>query len=770
MVKTNIPVIILRGNILLPFSELRLSSLDFQYNEILNNALKNNDGHVLFVTTDNIDVSLNKKELPNIGVIGKIKMQLQISEEETRFIIEGVTRVDIIDYHENIDGIEDAVITKIKKEPLDTKEEFALVRILKKEVELQIKELHTISNNVLEQISSVNSLAKVTDLIVPHLNISFERKLKYLMEPNPTYRVKMILSDLEEEREYAIIEEELEEKLKYNLDEQHKEYILKEKLKIIKEELNEDYSLKDKEVAELNEKLENSIMPENFKKILRREIDRFESLVQTSPEISIVRDYIDTIFRIPFGIITEDNDSIEEIQESLNNSHYGLESLKLRFIEQLAVNANNKSADTPVICLVGPPGVGKTTFVQNIAKALNRKFAKITVAGAVDEAELIGHRRAYIGATPGRIVKGLIKSESMNPVFLVDEIDKIGKDFKGDPSNIFLEVFDKNQNKTFSDNYIEEEIDLSKVMFISTANNIYDIPHALRDRLEIIELKQYTTFEKIEIAKSHLIPDICNNFNIKLSQVKINDKTIKYIIDSYTSEAGVRDLTRMLTTILRKIVYDMQITNGAKKVYKVTVSNVSDYLGKPKYIKEITTNKCGVVNALAYSPYGGSEVTKLEVVKHFGNGNIEFTGNIGKITDESSKIVFTYLKSMYEEFKLSKELFTDFSYHIHMLDASSKKDGPSAGITLATSILSSMLKITIDSKIAMTGEISLTGDILPIGGVKEKLIAAYDSGITTIFLPKLNESALEEIPNVILDKLTINLVSDYKEVYDLLFL
>ncbi|MFV0275083.1 MAG: endopeptidase La [Bacilli bacterium] len=773
MIKTNIPAIILKGNILFPSTEIRLSSTDESIKTIVEAALEYNAGHILLVPQiDNKEMSFQKDNISKLGVIGKVKMQLQISDDEIRYIIEGLSRVKILDFynaHNNIDLLE-GIIAQTEKINFDAKEEFALVRILKKEINKHINTLGTLSNSLLETIAPINSVDKITDIVTNNLYVSYERKLEYLNENNPQNRVRMILSDIKNEQEISLIEEEIEEKINEHFEETQRDYVLREKLKIIKEELN-DVTIKENDIQKLEKKLAEKDITNNFKLLLKEEIKKYEFTPATSPEMNVIRNYIDTVLKIPFGTITNDRENLKEIEEILNESHFGLKKVKRRFIEQVALSHNSKKANSPIICLVGPPGIGKTTLALNVANAIGRKFAKISVAGITDEAELIGHRKAYIGASPGRFVKALIKAGSMNPVILLDEIDKMGKSQKGDPSNILLEIFDKNQNNTFSDNYIEEELDLSSTLFITTANYLQDIPHALRDRLEIINLNGYTTYDKIGICKDHIIPKICKEFNLKLNNINISDNVLKYVIINYTKEAGVRELERSIETILRQVVCEVVMLKEKNKTFNITLNNIKKYLGNPKFEKlDDKVLEIGVANALTYSVIGGG-VAQLEVVSYSTSGDeskINFTGNIGKVMEESSRLAFNFLRSSLKKYKLKDDMFK-CDYHLHMLDGYTPKEGPSAGITLVSVFLSHMKKIPLPKTVAFTGEISLRGKVMAIGGLCEKLTAAYDEGITKVFIPKENILDLEELPTEIKNNMKIVAVSHYDEIYNNLF-
>ena len=480
-----------------------------------------------------------------------------------------------------------------------------------------------------------------------------------------------------------------------------------------------------------------------------------------SPELSVVRNYIETMISLPWGIYTEDIEDLSLIKEYLDKTHYGLDEIKDRIIEYLAIKKHSSMLKSPILCLVGPPGVGKTTLAYSIAKSMNRNFVKISVGGVDDEAIIKGHIRTYLGATCGKIIDGIKRAKSSNPVFLIDEIDKMSSNYKGDPNSALLEVLDPNQNKYFKDNYIEEEFDLSKVIFITTANDINDIPLTLRDRLEIINIKYYTEYEKVEIVKKYLIPSICKNHGI--NNIKISDENIINIIRHYTKESGLRQLERMISKIVRKIVMDSLLSS--KRASK-TVSNIKKYLGEYIYDTNNTINDIGVVNGLAYSTYGG-DVIQVETTYYDGEGNITITGDLGNTMLESAKVALSYIKANYKEFNIDKKIFKS-DIHINVPNSKIKKDGPSAGVTITTSIISSLSNFKISNEVAMTGEITLRGNVLKVGGIKEKIMGAYINNIKIVFIPFSNMNDLNKIPNDIKDKMTFVPVKNYKEIYNYL--
>jgi ATP-dependent Lon protease len=553
--KTNLPVIILKGIVLLPNNDIRLEFENDDSKNIVDISELFHDNKVLVVSQlDLLEEMPNIDELEKYGVVSKISHKMELPNGKVRVTINGLYRAEVHEYlnKNRPDDILESIISKKISEELPEKEEKAFIRKLYREMELYIKALPYVSNSVLSLVNNVTSLDKMTDIIIPYLQIDNKRTMKYLKENSTLKRLEMILEDIYSEKEMFQIEKQIDTKVRKEMEENQKEYILREKIKAIKQELG-DSSLKDVEIEELKNQIKEIKAPENIKIKLENELKRYETLNASSPEVNTTRNYIDWLISLPWGKYTIDNDDLNEVRNKLDDSHNGLEKVKTRIIEYLAVKQMSGNLRSPIICLVGPPGVGKTTLAFSIAKAMKRNFVKISVGGITDEAELIGHRRTYIGANPGRIISSLKKAKSMNPVFLIDEIDKMSYSYKGDPASTMLEILDPEQNKYFSDNYIEEEFDLSKVMFVATANNIEDIPEALRDRLEIVTLSGYTEYEKLDIAKKYLLPKICKEHGVNIKGINIKDEVLLYIIRYYTKEAGVRELERQLSAIISNI-------------------------------------------------------------------------------------------------------------------------------------------------------------------------------------------------------------------------
>lgn len=765
MVETNLPVMFLKDQILLPYNELRLEFTSETDKLILNTSESYHDSYLLLVNlSDPLEVNPTLRELPKVAILGKIKSKIELPNGIVRVVLVGIDRVEVLNYVENENNNFEAFVIPTKEYDYDSSEALALKRILLRNLELYIELSSYMSNNVMGRIEGINNLSRITDIIVDELPIDYSNKLKYVTMINPMNRVRAIIETLNKEIETIRLENTLEDELKVRLEQSQKDYVLKEKLKLIKEELGE-FDLKDDDVVKLKENLDKMVIPNNIRKRLEDEIKRYEMTPSSSPELTVVRNYIDWLMNLPWYKNTKDNYNLEKIEESLNESHYGLFKVKERILEYIAVSKNTKNKVSPIICFVGPPGVGKTSLAKSIAKALNKKFVKISVGGMNDDSEIVGHRRTYIGSNPGKIIQAMKKAGTNNPVFLIDEIDKLTKDYRSDPASCLLDVLDREQNSMFVDNYIEEEYDLSKVMFILTANNSNDIPEALRDRLEIINLPSYTLIEKLNIAKNHLIPKLLKEYDLK--NVTITDDAINKIITNYTKESGARELNRLLSSVLRKIIVDK--LKNKKDKYVIEVDDVEKYLGIEKYVtsKNNKITSTGVVNALAYTPYGG-EILRVSSTCYKGDKDIIVTGLLGESMKESVSVALSYIKTNYKLFNIDYKMF-DNDFHIHFESGSIPKDGPSAGVTIITSILSTLTDKVIDSKISMTGEVTLRGDILPIGGLKEKLIVASQNNINVVFIPKDNMKDLEDIDVELQEKIKIIPVSNYMEIYKKIF-
>lgn len=748
----NIPVIILKNLIILPNQEIKLElSNAISQKSIAVATNKYNNEILVIAPIDTFEEEPGVDDLPKVGVIAKVKSRIVINDG-IQVVLRGIKRVAVTKYYNSNDDILYSEIMHIDLPAVVKDEESAIKRKLIAVLKEYIDNSNHLSNDVLGLLQD-KDLNKTTDIIASFLPFDVNKKLRYMQEINPLKRAKTLIIDLSEEIKIIELDNELDEKVNISFNEDQRKFILREKVKIINEELGEE-SISNSEINRFKELLSKLRISSKTKEKIEREIKKLEFMNESSPEFSVIRNYLDYLLNLPWNKSTKENANFNKVRESLDKTHYGLDEIKSRITEYVAIKNINKDINPPIICLVGPPGVGKTSIASSIAAALNRKFYKISVGGLNDATELIGSRKTYLASSPGKIIGGINKVGSNNPVILIDEVDKMVKDYKGDPASVLLEILDPVQNKKFVDNYLEEPFDLSNVLFILTANNEEDIPYALVDRVELININSYTLFEKKDIARKYLLPKICEEHKL-VEKERFSDDIILFIINNYTNEAGVRELTRVLTSLVRKMAINNIKTINKDKIIKL--------LGNPKYSNDTQKeDSIGVANALAYTPVGGI-VTTVQVITYPGSGKIITTGNLGKIMQESIEVITTVVKSKYKH-NLSK-----MDIHFHYLSADTKKDGPSAGLASIVALLSVLEKKKIPSDIAFTGEISLNGNILKIGGLKEKLIGAYNNGIKTVYIPASNEMDLVYLPDVIKENMEINLVSNIDEIYTKLF-
>ena len=761
-----LPILIINNAIIFPGMEYRGESTDYLEQDVINFIDRTDSKELIIIhSIDNISTD-DVTEFPKIGLLATLTLKLNIPNSKMRYIFIGLKRVEITSYEED-NGVYYANYIEVDPNRENTKEEDKYLNMLYRNYEKYVREISSVSNAMLGEVSSINSLDKLTDFIVSFLNLSPDAKKEYLYELDPIKRAVKLVSQLKEEITLAKLEKEIEAKVHKKIDEDQRKYYLSEKLKIISNELG-TVSSKSLTINNFNKKLKKLKCSNKVRSKIKEEIDHFASINENTPEASILREYLDLMLSLPWDYKTKDVTDIKEIENTLNNSHYGLTKVKERIVEYIAVKQNSPKEKSPILCLIGPPGVGKTSLAKVIAKSLNRRLVSVSVGGINDEAEIVGHRRTYVGALPGRIIQGIRKCGSSNPVFIIDEIDKMTKNFRGDPASSLLEVLDKEQNSTFYDHYLEEEYDLSNVLFIATANYEEQIPPELRDRLEIIYLDSYTEYEKLSIAKNYLIPRALDEHGLTSLQVNFSDKAILDIINYYTKEAGVRNLERLISKILRKIVKKV-LLDDSEIFYEITSKDLEKYLDKKIYNNKGNkeTKLKGVVNGLAYTPYGG-DTLPIEVTYYKGNSNLVLTGSLGEVMQESARIALSYIKANAKKFNLGKEIF-DYDIHIHVPEGATPKEGPSAGIALTTALISAFSNTKISTKIAMTGEITLQGDILEIGGVREKVLGAYREGVRTIYLPLENKNDVKEIPKEIRKKMEFIYISNYSELYDKLF-
>ena len=762
-----LPVMILKDLIILPNQEIKVETRKDDILKTVSN--KHHNGNLLLVCPrDTLEEEPSINDLPNIGVVGSIKNTIDLPNGNVRLTVIGTTRVKIDEYrrledNKNIIMAITSGLTNIKN---DIVSETALKRKLIKTLTNYINISHTISNSVLSQIAQINDLSKLTDIVANFIPLSFEKKVNYMNEFDPIKRATNLIYDISVEIEVCELDYKIEDTLREEMESNQREYILREKLKYIKKELGEDKDSK-KVQDDYFTMLDDLVMSTPTKNKIALEIKKLDYLPEGHPERAIVQNYLDAILSLPWNKMGVEELDLEKVKKALTKSHYGLQDVKNRILEYVALKRRNPNIKSPILCLVGAPGVGKTSISIAIAKALNREFYKLSVGGLNDVTELMGSRRTYLGSNMGKIMQAIKKCQVKNPVILIDEIDKMVKNYNGDPASALLEIIDPEQNYLFTDNYLEEPFDISNVMFIASANDIENIPPALFDRLEIIELSSYTLEEKIDIAKKYLLPSIFKNYLISGRDVKIGDDVIKEIIVSYTNEAGLRNLKRCLEQIMRKLI--LEYDDETLKL-NITIEMVTKYLGAKKFeeTKPLDINKAGIINALAYTPLGGV-VMEIEACLFDGKGEIITTGSLGNVITESIEVAISYIRSNKDYFKVNDYYFDNRNIHIHFLEGATPKDGPSAGVSITTSLLSLLLNKPISKEIAMTGEIGLNGEVLEVGGIKEKLIGAYNNGIKTIFIPKSNTKNLEEIPKDILNKLTIYGVSNYEEIFTKIF-
>ena len=757
-------VLIINDMVIFPNNEVRIeydNSYDKQIIEIMDSI---EDDLMLIINpidNDAVDVT----SFPKYGVLGRLKLKITVPNGKTRVIIEGLKRVELSSIVGDDNFFHADYQEVVIKEPIDVKDYF---KLLVKALENYIKKVPYMGNAILSQLSSVDTLSDLCDLIASFLPIGYEEKKKYINLIDPVSRAKNLIQDMKKDLKFVELEQQIEAEVEQELNDAQKEYFLREKIKLMQRELG-DSSSKDSEVERLSKKVAKLKCNSRIKEKIRKELERYNNLSSNSPELGMVREYLDWMLNLPWNNYTKDIDDLVKVKSILDSSHYSLEEVKDRILEYLAVKQNTNNLRSPILCLVGPPGVGKTSLALSIAKSLNRKIAKISVGGINDEAEIVGHRRTYIGANPGRIIQGIRKAGTVNPVFIIDEIDKMTKDIKGDPASSLLEVLDPEQNNKFSDHYIEEEFDLSKVMFIATANYEEQIPYELRDRLEIIHISSYTEYEKLDIAKNHLIPKVLEEHGLTSLQVQIDDQDILTLIRNYTKEAGVRELERIIATLFRKIVKKI-LLDKSRVFYHIDSNMIEDFLGKKKftYIENQMDNEVGVVNGMAYTIFGG-DILPIEVTFFKGNGNLILTGSLGEVMQESCHIALSYIKSNMDNFGISQKLLEENDVHIHVPEGAVSKDGPSAGVTITTALISLLINQKVDKTVAMTGEITLRGRVLGIGGLKEKVIGAHRAGVKTIFIPQENDKDLDDIPDEIKNDIRFVLVSKYHEIFDILF-
>ncbi|MEN3132627.1 endopeptidase La [Bacillus albus] len=758
-----VPLLPLRGVLVYPTMVLHLDVGRDKSIQALEQAAM--DENIIFLTMQkemNID-DPKEDDIYSVGTVAKVKQMLKLPNGTLRVLVEGLHRAEVIEFIEEENVVQVSIKT-VTEEVEDDLEEKAFMRTLLEHFEQYIKVSKKVSNETFATVADVEEPGRLADLIASHLPIKTKQKQEILESVSVKERLQTLISIIQDEQELLSLEKKIGQKVKRSMERTQKEYFLREQMKAIQTELG-DKEGKGGEVEELREKIEQSGMPEETMKAALKELDRYEKLPASSAESGVIRNYIDWLLALPWTEATEDIIDLAHSEEILNNDHYGLEKVKERVLEYLAVQKLTNSLKGPILCLVGPPGVGKTSLARSIATSLNRNFVRVSLGGVRDESEIRGHRRTYVGAMPGRIIQGMKKAKTVNPVFLLDEIDKMSNDFRGDPSAALLEVLDPEQNHNFSDHYIEEPYDLSKVMFVATANTLSSIPGPLLDRMEIISIAGYTELEKVHIAREHLLPKQLKEHGLRKGNLQVRDEALLEIIRYYTREAGVRTLERQIAKVCRKVA--KIIVTAERKRIVVTEKKIVDLLGKHifRYGQAEKTDQVGMATGLAYTAAGGDTLA-IEVSVAPGKGKLILTGKLGDVMKESAQAAFSYIRSRAEELQIDPNFHEKNDIHIHVPEGAVPKDGPSAGITMATALISALTGIPVSKEVGMTGEITLRGRVLPIGGLKEKTLSAHRAGLTKIILPAENEKDLDDIPESVKENLTFVLASHLDEVLE----
>ena len=759
----SLPAIVVRGTMPIPNNDFRIEVGRKISLKAVEEAEKNFGSYVIILIQKNpLIEEPTTEDIEAYGVLAKIQMKIKLPNDAYKVKLSILNRIKVKDYFltEPYYVIEydeqDTVMS-------NTDEEVTLVKMVVSEIASHQQTILQPNNQVMEKIQQGLTSEKVCDMVAFNLKSSEQEKYRYLEENDLNKRLRMLLEDINKQKMIVNLEQKINDEIKKSIDENQKEYYLREKMRAIQNELG-DKAKKEEEIDELRTKILKAKMPKAIEEKALAELARYQSTPSAMAESSIIKTYLDLLVDLPWKKASKDNYDLKKVQDKLDENHYALEKVKERIIEYLAVKIMTKRNPQTILCLAGPPGVGKTSLAISIAEALNRKFVKQSLGGVRDESEIRGHRRTYIGAMPGRIIKGMKDAKTVNPVFLLDEIDKMSSDFKGDPASAMLEVLDPEQNAKFSDHYLEEPYDLSQVLFITTANYLENVPAPLRDRMEIVELSSYTEQEKFQIARRHLIKKQLKAHGLKDKDFSITDEAIYHIIRHYTREAGVRELNRYIGALIRKGIKEILL----KKIntINITEESLSNYIGKQKFTHNLADEKeqIGVATGLAYTAFGG-DTLPVEVTYYKGKGHLVLTGKLGDVMKESAQTALSFVKANADSLGLDPKLFEENDFHVHVPEGAIPKDGPSAGITIATAIVSACTQKYVRKEVGMTGEITLRGYVLPIGGLKEKSIAAHRSGLKTILIPKENEKDVDDIPQEVRDALEIIPVENVNEVF-----
>ncbi|GAB7388698.1 endopeptidase La [Bacillaceae bacterium] len=758
-----IPLLPLRGILVYPSMVLHLDVGRDKSVKALERSMVD-DNLILLASQKEVHIEdPTPEEIYRVGTVAKVKQMLKLPNGTIRVLVEGMKRARIENYLQQ-DEMFLVQITYLEEEVRDDPEVEALMRTVLNHFEQYIRLSKKVTPETFAAVSDIDEPGRLADVIASHLSLKMKDKQEILESVDVKERLEKLLNILNNEREILELERKIGSRVRKQMERTQKEYYLREQMKAIQKELGEKEG-RAGEAEELRKQLEKSDVPPNVREKIEKEIDRLEKMPVASAEGTVIRTYIDWLLSLPWTKKTEDNLDIKHAEKILNEDHYGMEKAKERVLEYLAVQKLAQKLKGPILCLVGPPGVGKTSLARSIARSLGRKFVRISLGGVRDEAEIRGHRRTYVGAMPGRIIQGMKTAGTINPVFLLDEIDKMSMDFRGDPAAALLEVLDPEQNNAFSDHYIEEPYDLSQVMFITTANVLHNIPRPLLDRMETISISGYTELEKLKIAQDYLLPKQRKEHGLSPEQLEISEEALLKVIRRYTREAGVRNLERQMATLCRKAA--KQIVSGEKEKVVVTEETVEEMLGKPKFRYGVAEeeDQVGVATGLAWTEAGGDTLS-IEVTVLPGKGKLTLTGKLGDVMKESAQAAFSYIRSRTKEFNIAEDFHEKYDIHIHVPEGAIPKDGPSAGITMATALVSALTGVPVSREVGMTGEITLRGRVLPIGGLKEKALSAHRAGLKRVVIPKENEKDLEEIPETVRNDLTFIPVEHMDQVLE----
>ncbi|HON86427.1 MAG TPA: endopeptidase La [Syntrophorhabdaceae bacterium] len=763
-IPAELPILPLRGTVAYPDLVMPLIVGREKSIRLIDDAMAK-DKMIGIITQKNPDIEdPDIEDLYTIGTVATIMKMVKMVDGSQRIVVQGICRFKLVEFTEREYTLKAKILPIFEEYQRDIEIDamyLNLKNLYKKAVEMA----PYLSSELAQIASKVENPGNLSDLIASTINISVSEKQEILETIDLKERLKKVTILLNREVETLELSSRIQTHVKEGIDKTQREYYLREQLKAIQKELGESED-KFTEIEEIRKKIVEAKMPPDVQKVAEKELDRLSKMSTMSAEYTVSRTYLDWLIELPWSKKTEDNLNIEEANTILNEDHYDLEKVKKRILEYLAVRKLKPDMKGPILCFVGPPGVGKTSLGKSIARALGRKFMRISLGGIRDEAEIRGHRRTYVGALPGRIIQGIKKAGSNNPVFMLDEVDKIGMDFRGDPSSALLEVLDPEQNYSFSDHYLEVPFDLSKVMFIATANMLDPIPPALKDRMEVLELPGYTEEEKLMIARQFLIPKERFEHGLNEDLIEFEDEAIKVIIRSYTRESGVRNLEREIATICRAVAKDVAEGKNEKKI--ITADSIHSYLGPIKHFSEVAerTKYAGVATGLAWTPTGG-DILFIESTKMRGKGNLSLTGQLGDVMKESAQAALSYIRSKASEYNIPEDFFEKNDIHIHVPQGAIPKDGPSAGITMLVSLVSLLTDRLVRNDVAMTGEITLRGLVLPVGGIKQKVLAAKRAGIKSVILPKLNEKDLEEVPESIKENMDFKFIERMDEAIDI---